>query len=87
MKIEFMVSRNGEDDHTSETHESARMWIVDRDLPEGKQAVGSVVVMVRTVWDGSATPEQLAALRQVAASAASASEAMMLLSIKKEETA
>lgn len=84
MKIEMLVSRNGEDNHESETHESSRMWIVDRDLPEGQQTVGSVVVMVRTVWGKSATPEQLAALRQVAASAASSAECMMLLSMKQE---
>lgn len=84
MKINVLLSKNGEDNHASETHESARFWVVDRDLPEGQQTIGSVVVMVRTVWGTSATPEQLQALREVASAAAGSAESMILLSMVKE---
>ena len=85
MKIGVIQSKNGSDNHESETHESARLWVVDRDMPEGQQTIGSIVVMVRTVWGTGCKPEQLDALRQIASTAAGSAESMILLSMSKEE--
>lgn len=78
MNIKINVERDNSG-YPSETFEASRGWVID--TSDGKEVlIGSYDIMVRVVGHVHNTPEQAAELRNVAANAASVSEAMILLS-------
>lgn len=78
MKIKINVERDNSG-YPAETFEASRGWVID--TTDGKEVlIGSYAIMVRVVGCAENTPEQSAELRNVAANAASVSEAMILLS-------
>lgn len=78
MSIKVNVERDNSG-YPAETFEASRGWVID--TTDGKEVlIGSYAIMVRVVGCANNTPEQAAELRNVAANAASVSEAMILLS-------
>ena len=78
MNIKVNVERDNSG-YPAETFEASRGWVFD--TSDGKDVlIGSYAIMVRVVGCANNTQEQAAELRNVAANAASVSEAMILLS-------